>query len=197
MSLVIVILAAGKSQRFDDTKQLAMIDGEYLINRQLRRLIQLGFPIYLVLGARSDEITSCIDQALLADIEIIINSSWREGMGNTIACAVTEVTQNTDCRHLMICLLDQAMISKTELNDLIQQSSDHADLITCSQYDDVIGVPAIFPRSYFEALTQLRGDKGAKQLINNTRRKHVVDMPSAAFDLDTPQQLDELSKSLC
>ena len=197
MSLAVVLLAAGASRRFDAIKQLAEVNGEYLINRQLKRYIQLGVPIYLVLGAHRDQILSHIDRELIADIELIINQNWQEGIGHSIAMATSEISQLSDYEHLMICLLDQARISVLELHNLIKQSADNADLITCSQYDGETGVPAIFPKHSFGSLKQLKGDQGAKQLIHKTQRKQMVAMPSAAYDLDTPQQLDELRKSLC
>jgi molybdenum cofactor cytidylyltransferase len=197
MSLAIVLLAAGDSRRFQNIKQLAMIDGELLINRQLRQYIKLGLPIYLVLGAHRDEILTQIEQDLMAHIELVLNLNWQQGMGHSIASAVTEITRQQDYDHLMISLLDQAQISVSELHNLIKQSVAHSDVITCSEYDGEIGAPAIFPNHFFDSLRQLKGDEGAKQLIYRTHHKQMVNMPSAAFDLDTPEQLNELRKSLC
>jgi CTP:molybdopterin cytidylyltransferase MocA len=53
-----------------------------------------------------------------------------------------------------------------------------------------MGVPAIFPRSMFQRLAQLRGDQGARALLRrNADRTVRVTMPSAAVDVDTPEDL--------
>jgi molybdenum cofactor cytidylyltransferase len=52
------------------------------------------------------------------------------------------------------------------------------------------GVPAIFPRSCFTELSQLRGDRGAQMLLKrHTDRVTRVPMMSAATDIDTPEDL--------
>jgi molybdenum cofactor cytidylyltransferase len=52
------------------------------------------------------------------------------------------------------------------------------------------GVPAIFPRSVFSDLVALRGDVGARVLLQrNPDRVVRVPMASAAIDLDTPEDL--------
>jgi CTP:molybdopterin cytidylyltransferase MocA len=53
-----------------------------------------------------------------------------------------------------------------------------------------MGVPAIFPRSRFTDLTELRGDVGARALLRrNPDRVVRVPMESAALDIDTPEDL--------
>jgi CTP:molybdopterin cytidylyltransferase MocA len=51
-------------------------------------------------------------------------------------------------------------------------------------------VPAIFPRSRFAELAELRGDMGARMLLQrNPDRVVRVPMDSAALDIDTPEDL--------
>jgi molybdenum cofactor cytidylyltransferase len=57
-----------------------------------------------------------------------------------------------------------------------------------------MGVPAIFPRTMFRELAQLRGDVGARALLRrNADRVVRVPMPSAAVDVDTPEDLLAIS----
>ena len=52
------------------------------------------------------------------------------------------------------------------------------------------GAPAIFPRTSFRELAELRGDTGARALLRrNADRVVRVAMPSAAVDIDTPEDL--------
>ena len=62
--------------------------------------------------------------------------------------------------------------------------------IAAALYSGTVGVPAIFPRSLFPELAQLRGDAGARVLLRrNAARVVRVPMPSAAIDVDTPEDL--------
>jgi len=56
--------------------------------------------------------------------------------------------------------------------------------------NDQFTPPAIFPRYYFQQLSELTGESGAKPLIKNNMDKCLFyDLPEAFFDLDTPEQL--------
>jgi molybdenum cofactor cytidylyltransferase len=60
----------------------------------------------------------------------------------------------------------------------------------------MVGAPAIFPRHLFSELSDLRGDSGARVLLRRHADSLVkVPMTSAGFDLDTPDDLLELSRS--
>jgi molybdenum cofactor cytidylyltransferase len=56
-------------------------------------------------------------------------------------------------------------------------------------------VPAIFPRLCFSELTELRGDRGARAILErNSYRLVRVSMANAAIDLDTPEDLAALTE---
>jgi molybdenum cofactor cytidylyltransferase len=57
----------------------------------------------------------------------------------------------------------------------------------------VRGVPAIFPRSYFQQLQGLTEDSGAKTLLSNTELSVTeIAMPEAELDIDRPEDLNKL-----
>jgi molybdenum cofactor cytidylyltransferase len=67
--------------------------------------------------------------------------------------------------------------------------------IVASVYGQHVGVPAIFPRPFFSELMQLRGDQGARAILErNAYRLVRVPMPNAAVDLDTPEDLAALTE---
>ena len=57
------------------------------------------------------------------------------------------------------------------------------------------GAPAIIPRRWFGALRLLEGDCGARQLLRKLGEISLVDMPAAAFDVDTPEDAAALDRS--
>ncbi|MBV9911728.1 MAG: hypothetical protein JOZ93_04095, partial [Sinobacteraceae bacterium] len=61
-------------------------------------------------------------------------------------------------------------------------------------HEATVGAPAIFPRAMFSELSALRGDVGARQLLQrNPDRVVRVPMASAAIDVDTPEDLLSLA----
>ena len=90
----------------------------------------------------------------------------------------------------MLLLADQPLVSADDLRRLAGTWRKQPQYIAAALYSGTTGVPAIFPRSLFQALLQLRGDAGARALLRrNTDRVVRVPMPSAAIDIDTPEDL--------
>ena len=59
----------------------------------------------------------------------------------------------------------------------------------------LVGVPAIFPRLSFSELAELRGDQGARMVLERNNYRLVrVPMSNAAIDLDTPEDLATLTQ---
>jgi molybdenum cofactor cytidylyltransferase len=68
-------------------------------------------------------------------------------------------------------------------------------MIAASVYDQRVGVPAIFPRLSFTELAELRGDQGARMVLERNNYRLVrVPMANAAIDLDTPEDLALLTE---
>jgi CTP:molybdopterin cytidylyltransferase MocA len=60
----------------------------------------------------------------------------------------------------------------------------------------VTGPPAIFPRNLFHELICLKGDRGAKAVIEKyPERTSLIEIDNARFDLDVPDDLTRLPNS--
>jgi molybdenum cofactor cytidylyltransferase len=58
--------------------------------------------------------------------------------------------------------------------------------IAASSHGGRNGVPAHFPSDRFPELLDLRGDVGARQLLQSA---HKVELPSGGLDIDTPAEI--------
>ena len=62
-----------------------------------------------------------------------------------------------------------------------------------ASYAGIVGPPALFPRRCFAALGGLRGDEGARVLLQRELDTLVrVPLPNAAIDIDEPEDLLQL-----
>ncbi|WP_440876038.1 nucleotidyltransferase family protein [Thalassotalea sp. PLHSN55] len=197
MTTAIVILAAGQGSRFGAIKQLARIKQQALINRQLAFYLQFNLPLILVLGAYYAQIVKEIEPESLSKITVLKNLNWQQGMGNSIAFAMNKVNEEPQISHALITLLDQACLTFDDIKRLLNKSKTVPQKNIASIYQQQVGVPAVFPRSSFVALSQLSGDKGAKSILAQNNQSVAVDIPNAAFDIDTQLQLSELRKKIC
>ncbi len=180
-----VIIAAGNSSRMGAPKQLLEVDGEALLLRTFRAVAASGAdPIAVVLGAGAETVRSRVP---LAKALIVVNPDWPTGMASSICAglrALERLHPGIDAVLLTPC--DLPGISGKAIAGLIGAHRSPAQIVA-SLYGGRLGAPAVFGRDHFPALLALKGDSGARSLLNS-RSAHVtaVETPELGFDLDTP-----------
>jgi molybdenum cofactor cytidylyltransferase len=189
MKVGAVVLAAGGSTRFAQPKQLAIFRGETFVRRIVAAANDAECaPIVLVVGRDAAEITSELN-GLPVSVAIHPN-----GLGSSIAVGLKDavcVAPDLDTAILLTC--DQPFVNAAALRQLSQLYLENGKPIVASAYAKTLGIPALFDRSCFGALLQLRGDSGAKGIILAQRRDVVpFDFPAAAIDIDTAADYEKL-----
>jgi CTP:molybdopterin cytidylyltransferase MocA len=194
MSFPAIVLAAGSSMRLGRPKQLVEYEGETLLARAIRLTHEAGAdPVFAVLGANLDVI---LPAGLRDGAVPVINKDWQQGVSSSIQAglrAVHGMLPATEGVCLLAC--DQPRLSSQHLRALLRAfSSDSGAVIVASRYEGVLGTPAVFPRSAFRQLFELRGDKGARTLFSKPPCRVVeVPFPGGEIDIDTPADLDGLT----
>jgi molybdenum cofactor cytidylyltransferase len=170
-------------------KQLLEWQGDYLINHQLKLLSSVSKEVLCVLGANADQIGAVIDARISARITEF--ESWEEGMGSTISFGLRSLNVSTASTHVLISLVDQVQIDKDHLNAMWNLAQKFPDKIIATAYSNLEGVPAIFPRTFWDQLQDLKGDQGARKIIRNSEAIfQKIEMPYQ--DLDTPEDYQRL-----
>lgn len=175
-----------------DIKQLLAWKGTFLINHSIETVLQGdSSKTIVVLGANYEPIKAEIQQE---HIQIIYNKDWENGLGSSIAFGVKYVQNNYEVDGVLITLADQPLIDTNYLNSLVNSFEVGKNQIIASNYgNEKLGVPALFDSFYFEELTQLNNDKGAKKIIENhldnvlaLNAKHLI------ADIDTKEEYERL-----
>jgi CTP:molybdopterin cytidylyltransferase MocA len=181
-----IVLAAGAATRFGSAKQLVRVAGRPLLHTAVARAVDVaGSAVTVVLGARAAELAPLLTHS---PASVVINRDWREGLASSIRAGVARMPSG--CTAVLLLLADQAAVSAEDLKRLAGVWRRQPEYIAAARYGVTTGVPAIFPRSLFLELSSLRGDVGARQLLQrNPDRVVRVPMPSAAIDIDTPEDL--------
>ena len=191
-TLHVVVLAAGASTRFGSPKQLVRLNGRPLLHLAVSRAVEVGGQaVTVVLGANAADLAPLLRHTPAA---VIVNRDWAEGMGSSVRAGVSRVPPTADAVLLM--LADQPAVTAEDLRRLVGTWRRQPQSIVAAHYDGITGVPAIFPREDFGALTALRGDAGARALLKRGGERVVrVPLQAAAIDIDTPEDLLNLQNS--
>ncbi len=206
MQVNIILLAAGKGQRFQSSspnkigcatiKQLAQIQGKPLITHSIDKLQPLlknayVHNLFVTLGANKNAIQAILPQG----VSVIASQHWSDGMGHTLAESVHSIKATST--HILVALADQALITSEHFQELLRASKEQPNKIIATLCDEKLMAPAIFPEKYFPLLVRLQGDKGAgKLLLQHAKKTDAITCKEAKIDIDTLSDLENVRQQI-
>lgn len=193
-SCVAIILAAGQSVRLGRPKQLLQFRGKTLLQNVIDSAREAELqPIVLVLGSNGQTI---LNESDTTGVIIVENEHWRTGMASSVITgvnAVENVSTSIETVILMVC--DQPYVDGSLLQKLISKYKSTGKPIIASQYSGIPGVPALFHHSLFQELKKLKGDSGARKLIQKyIGWVEVIPFPEGSIDIDTIDDYERLKQ---
>lgn len=187
-SFAAVVLAAGQASRFGGGKLLAVYNGRPLLHHALAaaKAAPVG-EIVVVTGADAEAVTACA-QAFDPDLRIVYAPDHAEGMGASLRTGVAALSP---ARGAFIFLGDMPRVPHAVLPALAEAVSAGA-LAAAPAFEGRRGNPVLLSRPLFPAVAALRGDTGARAVLQGlgpglalveTRDDGVL------FDVDQPADL--------
>ena len=187
-----ILLAGGASTRLGQPKQLLRLPafgGETLLDHAIGLAQAAGAsPLFVVLGAHAEEIQR---QSQLPHCTVLRNEAWSEGMASSVQTGIAAVIEQVpDASGAILLVCDQPALSAEHLRQLLALHRNDPGSIAASRYAGRPGVPAVFPRALFPALLELKGDQGARAVLQQSGRIiHQLEFPHGEWDIDSPEDL--------
>jgi CTP:molybdopterin cytidylyltransferase MocA len=189
-----IILAAGSSSRLGQPKQLLEYNGETLLERAIRIAAESGaVPVIVVVGAHFEDILAGFPHNRAVAVH---NQNWEQGIASSIHAGIHALETLTPAAPgALILPCDQLRLTTDHLRTLLSAfEAQSKPSISASTYADVLGIPAVFPRTAFPHLRALNGDKGARALLINPPCPLIqIPFPGGEIDIDRPADLDLLN----
>jgi molybdenum cofactor cytidylyltransferase len=190
-----VVMAAGASSRMGEHKLLLELNGESLVRRVVRQILEAKdfFEVLVVTGREPENIRAALTGL---PVRFVQNDLYLEGIGTSFRAAINTLEPGTD--GAMFALADQVFVSSDLYQKLLETFKDaylEQPRIVAAQYPTkdglVIAPPHIFSKHFFEVIgTQ---GHGAKPLIEKNRdQTTLLEFPEMAlFDIDEPGDLEK------
>ena len=187
-----ILLAAGASTRMGTVKQLLPWKGSTLLEHTIAQLNSSGVDhLVVVLGENEHKIS---EKVSFEGIDVAVNTEWEKGMATSIASGLRFLLKKEpNLQSVLVALSDQPLLDLKYYNKLINIKLKYNYKIAASSYSGQFGVPAVFGRTHFDNLLNLKGQKGARALLRGGEAEVVsVTAGNLAVDLDTREKYDRI-----
>ena len=179
-----ILLAAGQSKRMNGENKLAKeIQGIPLIKLSVKNILASSInELIIVLGHQKEIIEKLIDKN--EKIKFVFNKNFESGMASSIKTGLNNLSEKTEA--FFICLGDMPMVSY-DIYNLLIKSKDNREIIVPT-YKGQQGNPVLFDKSMKEKVLDIRGDVGAKKILELNKDKILnleIDDQSITKGFDT------------
>jgi len=186
--LQIVVLAAGFSSRLGQPKALARVHGVSLLRRTLKVASSFCADRIIVVVPRN----AARYRAEARGIKVLwaVNAQRAAGLSSSVRRGIAAA-----CYASAILLLpaDLIHLKSRDLFRLMQRLQSAPRRLIARRIGQSGAAPVILPRWLYPRASRLAGDVGLRELIGQlpSDSRTLVEMPSAAWDVDTPQDLND------
>lgn len=185
MNITGVLLAAGKSTRFGSNKLLhPLADGCPVALASARVLSTACCQLVAIVNQHNTELKALLSQE---GYRVMTCTHSQAGIGSSIAQAVTA---SAESGGWLIALADMPYIQPYTLSVVVRRMD--ATAIVVPRYQGRRGHPVGFGRHWFDDLTALSGDQGARSIIEQNSAYVVCvdgDDKGVLIDIDVPEDV--------
>ena len=162
-----ILLAAGQSKRMDGENKLTKeLRGIPLIKLSVKNILASSIDeLIVVLGHQKEIIEKLMDKN--EKLKFVFNKDFESGMASSIKTGIYNLSDKTEA--FFICLGDMPMVNHDIYNQLIE-SKDNKEIIVPT-YKGHQGNPVLFNKSMKEKVLDIRGDVGAKKILELNKDK--------------------------
>lgn len=184
MKIVGLLLAAGSASRFGSDKLRHALPHGVPIAVQSARTLRAELPEVFVV-VRDRGAAGAFEQE---GCRVAVCENANEGMGVSLSCAARAAGAR---EGYIVALADMPFIRRTSIA-AVRDALEKGASIAAPYFRARRGHPVGIGGGFYEQLTQLRGDEGARRLLADNERQLVkipVGDPGVIRDIDRPEDL--------
>ena len=169
------------SRRFGGDKRFHPIDGTPMLARTAARYVEAFADVLVVVAPGDDDAATLVRPLGCA---VVVAEDAREGMGRSLAAGIAAAPGHA---HAFVALADMPFIEAATLRRL--RGLVGPGRIVRPMFRGRPGHPVGFAEDHFEALSRLRGDEGAREVVAANPRALVTlwtDDTGVTRDIDEP-----------
>jgi len=192
LRLQIIVLAAGFSSRLSRPKALARVHGVSLLRSACELAATLGCAKILAVVPRNSARYRAQTRGI--DVTFVTNSRRNQGLSSSVRSGIAAARY---APAVLLLPVDLGDLKSRELVRLVRRWRAVPRSVIARRIGRIGAAPLVLPRRLYPRALQITGDVGLRDLIMQlpADNRVLVDMPSAASDIDTAQDLEAARRS--
>jgi molybdenum cofactor cytidylyltransferase len=185
--LRIVILAAGFSSRLGRPKALARIHGVSLLRRALNLAASLGGADVIAVVPSNAARYQAETRGTKATL--VVNPRRARGLSSSVRLGIASSRYTP---AILFMPVDLVNLTHGDLERLVRARQSARRRVIARRIGTRGAAPMIVPRGFYSRASKIAGDVGLRWLTGQLPADSVelIDLPTAALDIDTPQELN-------
>jgi molybdenum cofactor cytidylyltransferase len=214
-----ILLAAGESTRYGQSKQLLDWKGEPFVRVVSKTALQAGLsPVVVVTGANAEGVESAVNDL---NVMVIRNDQWKSGQASSIKAGIASLLQPpprlpqiqpgespmdskvsvvggtahraVEVGGAIFLLADQPQLTTSIIRALVETHAHRLGPIVAPMVMDRRANPVLFDRVTFSDLLTLEGDVGGRGIFHKHRVEYLPwHDDRLLLDVDTPEMYQRL-----
>lgn len=187
-----VLLAAGKSGRFGQPKQLLDFHGQPFVRAAAKQALAAGLnPVIVVCGAHAEQVAAAADGLA---VQVVYNPHWHSGQASSIRAGIAALPENAGAAVFL--LADQPQVTAEVIRALVERHAQTRDAVLAPYVFDRRANPVLFDQVTFEALGRLTGDVGGRGIFSQFSPRYINWYDKRLLlDVDTPEDYARLLRN--
>jgi molybdenum cofactor cytidylyltransferase len=192
LKLQIIILAAGFSSRLGRPKALVRVRGKSLLRRAFELAATLGCARIIAIVPRNSARYRA--QAGGIPVTFVANSQRSQGLSSSVRRGIANARYS---QAVLLMPVDLANLKTRELARLVRRWRAAPRRVLARRIGRSGAAPLILPRRFYGRALGIVGDVGLRELLAQlpADSRALVELPSAAVDIDTARDLDAVRRS--
>jgi molybdenum cofactor cytidylyltransferase len=185
-----IILAAGKSTRMGEAKQLLRLGESTVLVQTIENVRRSAVDeIVLVLGASAEAIRCLLPASLLEGLKVVVNPVYEQGMASSLRAGLLALDPQIGAA--LIVLADQPFVRSETLDHLGREHRRTQAQIVIPTYQGRRGNPVLLDRSVFTEVMELEGDIGCRAIFGSHPERTIkLEVKDEGILLDIDNQED-------
>jgi molybdenum cofactor cytidylyltransferase len=191
-----VILAAGKSARMGEAKQLLRLGESTVLGQTVAHVRAASLDeVVIVLGASAEAVREQLPTEVPGELRVVVNPEYKTGMAGSLRLGLSAL--GSDVEAALIVLGDQPFVRPATIDRIIEKYRRTGAQIAIPTREGTRGNPVLLDRSVFAEVMALEGDVGCRAIFAKHTEGIVyveVDDPGVLMDIDSREDYERLRR---